>query len=91
MDCQLSVCSSGTPCSCYIHVPIDSQSPGSTSAVCHIEVVSVTSSVFVADVGTVYLGGECIDWSLADPSQSTITVQFAGEDADGGTTDTGSE
>src|SRR5262249_3335806 len=91
MDCQLSVCSSSTPCSCYIHVPINNESPGSTSSVCHIEVVSVTGSVFVVDVGTVDLGGECINWSLADPAQSTINVQFAGGDTDGGTTDTSSD
>ena len=78
-DCHAVACSAGA-CPCHISVPITRQDTGFTSSrtVCHIEVVSTGSSVFTIDVDTVEHAGECINWSLVDASQRTITVQFPG-------------
>jgi hypothetical protein len=84
-DCRLFT---GTtpPRPCYLHVRVkrpDSGSNGSTST-CHIELVSNTGGVFAVDVETVDRSVECANWSLADPSQSTIIVEFANGDASAG-------
>ncbi len=51
----------------------------STTTACHIEVVSAEGSVFAIDIDTVDRSDECISWSLVDPRQRTISVQFPGD------------
>ena len=78
-DCQAFTCAANATC-CQISVPITRQTSGFTpsATVCHVEVVSAGGSVFAIDIDTVDRSGECTNWSLVDPSQSTIVVQFPG-------------
>jgi hypothetical protein len=76
-DCHELPCDGAPACPCHLAVPIQPDADSGEASVCHIEVAS-TGAYFVVDVGVVAWSDGCRHVELADSSQATIVVDFAG-------------